>query len=71
MLKARPVGPLNPVAKRLTTPAGVTLLTVLVPLLATYRLPAASKLMSSGPLNPVAKRLTTPAGVTLFTVLLP
>ena len=32
---ARPKGPLNPVAKVLTDPAGVTLLTVLPALLAT------------------------------------
>ena len=59
----------------LTTPAGVTSLTVSAPSLATKRSPAELKARSVGvanslePGNPEAKVLTTPAGVTLSTVL--
>ena len=68
--KARATGPLNPVAKGLTAPPGVTLLTVPLLLLATYKFPAASKARPSGALNPAANWLTAPPGVTLLTVLL-
>ena len=55
----------------LTTPAGVTLLTVLLPELATKRLPDESKARPSGSSNPEAKVLTVPAGVCLLTLPLP
>src|SRR5258708_5023259 len=51
----------------MTTPAGVTLLTVPVPALETERLPAASKARAVGELNPEAKVLTEPVRGTVAT----
>jgi hypothetical protein len=59
---------LNPLAKVLTAPPGVTSLTVLSEKLATKRSPWVPKAKPLGLLKPLAKVLTIPPGVTSLTV---
>jgi len=63
---ANPSGSLNPVAKVLTTPTGVTCSRAKE--VGNVEVPAESKAKAVGLENPEAKVLTTPAGVTLLTV---
>ena len=61
---ARPVGHVQPAARRRTRYSprrtGVTSLTVLLPLLATYRLPLASNARPAGPFSPAADERSSP-----------